>query len=62
VEQFNKAEIASIQPQHCGNPAIKYHAVERDRVLRERHRKPDIMDLGDLTVSRVSLAEIAQLV
>jgi transposase len=41
VERFNRAGIASIQPQHGGGPPIKYSAVERDRVLREVRRQPD---------------------
>lgn len=55
VEQFNRAGIIAIQPQHGGGPKQKYTAVERERVLREARRQPDPEQDGTHTWSLTPL-------
>jgi transposase len=42
VSRFNREGVAAIEPRHGGGPPIVYAEAERERILREARRKPDI--------------------
>ena len=55
VERFNREGLAAIQPKHGGGPKPKYTAVERERVLQEARRQPDVEQDGTNTWSLTTL-------
>lgn len=55
VAQFNKEGLMALEPRHGGGPAIKYGAVEQERILAEVRRKPDLERDGTATWSLSSL-------
>ncbi len=55
VERFNREGLSAIQPGHGGGPAVKYSAVERERVLVEVRRQPDPEKDGTNTWSLTTL-------
>ena len=60
VERFNQAGLPAIQPRHGGGPAVKYSAVERERVLTEDRRQPDPEKDGTNTWSLTTLQKALQ--
>jgi len=55
VERFNQEGLPAIEPRHGGGPAVKYSAVERERVLAEARRQPDPEKDGTKTWSLTTL-------
>ena len=55
VERFNREGLSAIQPQHGGGPKPKYTVVERERVLQEMRRQPDVEQDGTNTWSLTTL-------
>ena len=55
VEHFNQEGLQALQPRHGGGPAVKYSAVERERVLAEARRQPDPEKDGTKTWSLTTL-------
>jgi len=60
VERFNQEGLQAIQPGHGGGPAVKYGAVERERVLVEARRQPDPEKDGTHTWSLTTLQKALQ--
>jgi transposase len=60
VERFNQEGLQAIQPKHGGGSAIKYSAVERERVLAEARRQPDPEQDGTNTWSLTTLQKALQ--
>lgn len=60
VERFNQEGLQAIQPRHGGGPAVKYSAVERERVLAEARRQPDLEKDGTNTWSLTTLQKALQ--
>jgi transposase len=61
VWRFNREGIAAIAPRHGGGPPIIYAAAERERILTEARRKPELERDGtakwSLTTLRRALRE-----
>jgi transposase len=57
VARFNEAGLAALAPGHGGGPAIKYGPVERERILAEARRKPDLYQDGTATWSLSTLQQ-----
>ena len=55
VERFNQEGLQAIQRRHGGGSAVKYSAAERERVLTEVRRKPDLEKDGTNTWSLTTL-------
>lgn len=55
VKRFNQEGIAGLEPRHGGGPSIKYGAKERERILSEARRKPDVEQDGTATWSLSTL-------
>lgn len=55
VTRFNEAGLAALEPGHGGGPAIKYGPVERERILAEVRRKPDLYQEGTASWSLSTL-------
>lgn len=55
VERFNREGLAAIQAKHGGGPITKYNATERERVLAEARRQPDVEKDGTNTWSLTTL-------
>jgi transposase len=51
VRRFNQDGIAALEPGHGSGPSIKYGPTERDRILAEARRKPDVEQDGTATWS-----------
>jgi transposase len=51
VARFNEEGLAALEPRHGGGPAIKYGPVERERILAEVRRKPELDRDGTATWS-----------
>jgi transposase len=60
VERFNQEGLQAMQPGHGGGPAVKYSAVERERVLTEARRQPDPEKDGTNTWSLATLQKALQ--
>ena len=41
VARFNAVGLAALDRQHGGGPAVRYGAVERERIIEEFRRAPD---------------------
>jgi transposase len=57
VARFNEEGLAALEPGHGGGPAIKYGPVERERILAEARRKPDLYRDGTATWSLSTLQQ-----
>ena len=61
VSRFNREGIAAIEPRHGGGPPIVYAEAERERILAEARRKPELERDGtanwSLTTLRRTLRE-----
>jgi transposase len=55
VARFNEEGLLALQPRHGGGPKVKYHAEERERVLREARRVPEPAVDGTNTWSLTTL-------
>ena len=55
VASFNAVGLAALDRQHGGGPAIRYGAVERERILAEFRRAPDREQDGTATWSLSTL-------
>jgi transposase len=55
VTRFNQEGIAALDPRHGGGPSIKYGPEERERILAEARRKPDVEQDGTATWSLSTL-------
>ena len=55
VARFNEEGLAALEPRHGGGPALKYGAVEQERILTEVRRKPEVGKEGTATWSLNSL-------
>lgn len=55
VERFNQEGLGAIQTKHGGGPIAKYNATERERVLTEARRQPDVERDGTNTWSLTTL-------
>jgi len=55
VARFNEEGLAALEPRHGGGPALKYGPVERERILAEVRRKPDLYQDGTASWSLSSL-------
>ena len=55
VARFNQEGLAALEPRHGGGPAVKYGAAERERILSEARRKPDLEQDGTATWSLSTL-------
>jgi transposase len=61
VSRFNREGIAAIEPRHGGGPPIVYAEADRERILAEARRKPELERDGtanwSLTTLRRTLRE-----
>ena len=55
VARFNQGGLAALEPGHGGGPAIKYGVAERERILAEVRRKPNLERDGTATWSLSTL-------
>jgi transposase len=55
VARFNEVGLEALEPRHGGGPALKYGAVEHERILSEARRKPEVENDGTATWSLSSL-------
>ncbi len=55
VSRFNHEGIAAMEPRHGGGPPVVYAEAERERVLREARRKPELETDGTATWSLTTL-------
>ncbi len=55
VSRFNREGVAAIEPRHGGGPPIVYAEAERERILREARRKPELEADGTQTWSLMTL-------
>jgi transposase len=55
VARFNQEGLVALEPRHGGGPALKYGAVEQERILTEVRRKPELAQEGTATWSLSSL-------
>jgi transposase len=55
VWRFNREGMAAIEPRHGGGPPIVYAEAERERILREARRKPELETDGTATWSLMTL-------
>lgn len=55
VKRFNRESLAALESRHAGGPAVKYGAVERERILREVERTPTCEQDGTATWSLSTL-------
>jgi transposase len=46
VARFNEEGLAALEPRHGGGPGLKYGPVERERIVAEARRKPDLYQDG----------------
>lgn len=51
VERFNKEGLTALQPRHGGGPSQKYGPTERERILQEFRREPNLEKDGTKTWS-----------
>lgn len=51
VARFNKEGLAALEPGYGGGPCVKYGPAERERILTEARRKPDLEQDGTATWS-----------
>jgi transposase len=55
VARFNEEGLAALEPRHGGGPALKYGPVERERILTEARRTPDLYQDGTASWSLSTL-------
>lgn len=55
VKRFNECGLGVLEEHHGGGPKVKYGAQERERILREFHRAPDLEQDGTNTWSLTTL-------
>lgn len=55
VSRFNREGLAAIEPRHGGGPTPGYTTKERERILEEARRKPDLEKDGTATWSLSTL-------
>jgi transposase len=55
VARFNEVGLEALEPRHGGGAALKYGAVEQERILSEARRKPEVEKDGTATWSLSSL-------
>lgn len=55
VTRFNQEGVAALELRHGGGPAIKYGAMERERILAEARRKPELEEDGTASWSLSTL-------
>lgn len=60
VARFNQEGLNALQPRHGGGSAVKYSAVERERVLAEARRQPEAEQDGTNTWSLTTLQKVLQ--
>ena len=46
VTRFNQEGLSALEPRHGGGPRVKYGPAERERILAEARRKPDLEQDG----------------
>lgn len=60
VSRFNREGIAAIEPRHGGGPPIVYAEAERERILAEARRKPELERDGTANWSLATLRRTLQ--
>jgi len=55
VKRFNEQGLCVLEGSHGGGPAVQYGPVERERILQEFHRQPDLERDGTNTWSLTTL-------
>jgi transposase len=55
IARFNRDGLAAIEPGHGGGPPPTYGATERERILAEFHRPPDLQRDGTAAWSLTTL-------
>ena len=55
VSRFNKEGVTALVPRHAGGPEIKYGPEERQLILQEARRKPDVERDGTASWSLTTL-------
>lgn len=55
VSRFNREGLAAVEPRHGGGPPVVYAEAERERILREARRKPQLETDGTQTWSLMTL-------
>lgn len=55
VKRFNERGLSVLEARHGGGPGIRYGPTERERILREFRRKPDLEQDGTNTWSLTTL-------
>jgi transposase len=60
VSRFNREGVAAIEPRHGGGPPIVYAEAERERILAEARRKPELERDGTANWSLATLRRTLQ--
>jgi transposase len=60
VSRFNREGVAAIEPRHGGGPPIVYAEAERERILAEARRKPELERDGTANWSLTTLRRTLQ--
>ena len=60
VTRFNQDGLAALEPRHGGGASIKYGPAERERILAEVRRKPEVERDGTATWSLSILQQVLQ--